>query len=153
MEAAAKSNSQFRTWPVVLLFALSVVLYSSAGQAQGQPRTFGEPPATTYSPAAFQVTMNGAAETWQGANVSAGFFDAAQVRPFIGRFFLEGEYGAANPSVVVLSHDLWQRRFGGARQVIGSKLQLNDQSVTVVGVGPPGFASPMGAVLWVPQAK
>ena len=67
------------------------------------------------------------------------FFETLGVEPFLGRTFVaeEGEPGRDN--VVVLSHDLWESRFGSDRGLIGRSLELNDEPFTVVGVLPPGF--------------
>ena len=135
------------------ILVISGVLSPSAGCAQDQQRTFPEPPATTYSPVGFQVSINGTRETREGAAVSPDFFTAAHVRPLLGRLFIDGDNSVTGPSVVVISHELWQQRLGGSPQVIGSRLELNDHAVVVVGVAERGFAFPEHAVLWVPKGK
>src|SRR6185503_7932681 len=55
--------------------------------------------------------------------------------------------------VVILSHQLWQRRFGSDQSLIGRTLQLNGESHTVVGVMPKGFSFGNGTELWVPLAR
>ena len=77
-----------------------------------------------------------------GARVSANMFSLLQVQPVLGRSFAEGEDQLGRNHVVVLSHDLWQHRFGGDRSVIGRKLTLDQEPSTVVGVMPPGFQFP-----------
>jgi putative ABC transport system permease protein len=59
--------------------------------------------------------------------------------PIIGRTFTAQDGVPGNDDVVILSHGLWQRRFGGDPSVVGKKIQLNGQSNTVVGVMPRGF--------------
>jgi putative ABC transport system permease protein len=54
--------------------------------------------------------------------------------------------------VVILSHGLWERRFGAKPEVIGQKLTLNNRSRTVIGVMPPDFKFPDTSDLWVPLA-
>lgn len=81
--------------------------------------------------------------------VSANFFSVLGVEPSLGRAFLPAE---AQERVVVLGFDLWQERFGGARDVIGSSLTLNRESYTVVGVMPRDFAMlGRNARLWIAQ--
>ncbi len=90
----------------------------------------------------------GAPERVAAAAVSPGFFAALGVQPLLGRTFLPGQ--ASGEPVVVLSHRLWERRFGKDRRLIGRTLRLSDRSWTVVGVMPPGFDFP-GVDLWVPD--
>ncbi len=60
----------------------------------------------------------------------------------LGRSFVEGEDQRGRNQVVILSSELWQRRFGGDRSIIGRKLILDQEPYTVVGVMPPGFTFP-----------
>ncbi len=62
--------------------------------------------------------------------------------PVLGRGFVEGEDQLGRNHVVVLSAELWQRRFGGDRSIIGRKLILDREPYTVVGVMPSGFNFP-----------
>jgi putative ABC transport system permease protein len=89
----------------------------------------------------------------QGQSVSASFFRLLKVAPSLGRDFTEADDRIGVARVVILSHGLWQRRFGGQADVIGQTLTLNELSYTVVGVMPPGFIVPEGnAELWTPIA-
>src|ERR1041384_7385340 len=72
---------------------------------------------------------------------------AAQGRTFVGE---EDRPGANH--VVVLSHELWQRRFGGDPQLIGQSLTLNSESYTVIGVMPADFRLFAKTDLWTPLA-
>ena len=51
------------------------------------------------------------------------------------------------PNVALISHDLWQRKFGSDPSVVGRQVTLSGQSFTITGVMPPGFAFPRGAEL------
>jgi len=73
--------------------------------------------------------------------VSANFFAALEVPPQLGRTFRPEEDTPGNNNVVVLSHALWQRRYGGDPNVIGKPIKLGDREQTIVGVMPPGFQS------------
>lgn len=76
-----------------------------------------------------------------GADVSAEFFDVLGVKPQLGRVFTSAEDKPGN-NVVVISHRLWQRRFGGASDVIGRPLRMGASTATVVGVMPSSFEYP-----------
>ena len=84
------------------------------------------------------------------AMTSAGFFDVFGVRPKSGRFFLPEEEQAGHAPVVVLSHALWQRRFGADASVVGRSVTLDGRPYTVVGVAPENFSYPDRTEAWVP---
>jgi putative ABC transport system permease protein len=86
----------------------------------------------------------------QGEAVSADLFPLLGVQPFLGRAFLANEDEPGN-RVVILSHELWQRRFGGDRAIIGKSVTLDGQQFQVIGVMPPRFTFPISSVppeLW-----
>jgi predicted permease len=70
---------------------------------------------------------------------TASFARVLRVQPVLGRFFDESEAQPGASRVAVLSYGLWQRRFGGSRDVLGRTLAVGDGSYTVVGVAPRGF--------------
>lgn len=86
--------------------------------------------------------------------VSANYFDLLGVRPERGRTFLRSEDEVLDrDAVAVISHDLWQSRFGGDSQVVGRELVLNRRRFQVVGVMPAGFHGvAFDAQLWLPAA-
>jgi putative ABC transport system permease protein len=88
--------------------------------------------------------LTGGAEPEQifGVRVSADLFPLLGVVPALGRVFLPEEDQIGGPRAVILSHGLWQRRFGSDATVIGKSLTLDGESFTVVGVMPPGFQFP-----------
>jgi putative ABC transport system permease protein len=86
----------------------------------------------------------------QGEAVSADLFQLLGIQPLLGRTFLPQEDEPGN-HVVILSHGLWQRRFGHDRSIIGKSITLDGQLFQVIGVMPPQFAFPISAVppeLW-----
>ena len=88
-----------------------------------------------------------------GAHTSANFFDVLGVRPEHGRAYTKEEDGTAGPSVVVLSHGLWQRRFGGKSDVLNTTISLSGRPMQVVGIMPDGFAFPnRDTQFWIPTA-
>ncbi|MGH9871754.1 MAG: ABC transporter permease [Pyrinomonadaceae bacterium] len=84
------------------------------------------------------ITGQGEPDRVIGRLVTASFFSTLGVQPFIGRAFTDQEDKPGN-KVMVLGHELWQRRFGGDRDVIGKSITYNGQSWTVVGIMPAGF--------------
>ena len=85
------------------------------------------------------LTGDGDPEQLLGANVSESYFRVLGVEPLLGRTFVPEEHVPGANQVVVLSHGLWQRRFGGQADIIGRDIRLNDTPRTVVGVMPPGI--------------
>jgi putative ABC transport system permease protein len=83
------------------------------------------------------------------AFVAPGFFAAMDARPARGRFFSDEEQHARSGPVAVLSHGVWQRRFGGDPAIVGKRIHLNGAATTIIGVMPPdGY--PEWASLWQP---
>jgi len=78
-------------------------------------------------------------EQLRGMQVTAGFFKTVGTAPALGREFEPAEEIAANSDVVVLSHGLWMRRFGGDPGVIGRPVRLSGRTFRIVGVLPAGF--------------
>src|SRR5262249_24433300 len=109
-----------------------------------------------------EVPMNLTGATQPGQvdveRVSPNFFSVLGSAPVLGRGFSEGEDQPGKSNVAVLSHAIWESQFGADPNIIGKTVQLNGQSVTVVGVAAPDFDfyirehSPFGErpQLWVP---
>src|SRR5215510_1478172 len=75
-----------------------------------------------------------------GSLVSSNYFDALGVKPILGRGFQPGEDVGRNAHpVVVISHQLWQRKFANDPRAVGSTIRLNGVVHTIVGVAPEGF--------------
>ena len=80
------------------------------------------------------------AEVATGSIVSANYFDAIGVHPILGRGFEPGEdVGNNSHAVVVISYDLWLKRFKGDPQIVGKMQRLNNVPHTIIGVMPQGF--------------
>jgi predicted permease len=86
--------------------------------------------------------------------VSPGFWNTLGVAPEVGRVPRDEEMvRGANDKLVVLSHDFWQRQFGGATSVIGRRVTLGGESYEIVGVMPPSFRFPAPAVqMYIPYS-
>jgi putative ABC transport system permease protein len=99
------------------------------------------------------VTLTGAGEPVQltASRVSAPYFDIFRVPAVLGRTFAAGEDQAGKNQVVILSHRLWESRFGADPKILGTKLTLNGQPCTVIGVLPAhGPFDRAWAQVWMP---
>jgi len=81
-------------------------------------------------------------EPVRGAWVTPDFFGLWNLRPLLGRTFTADEGHPAKNDVLVISHRLWQRHFGGDPAVIGRTVPFRERPMTVVGVMPPHFSYP-----------
>jgi putative ABC transport system permease protein len=97
------------------------------------------------------LTGLGEAQRIQALGVTGGFFDVLGVPARLGRTLRPEDDLPEAPRVVVVSHGLWQSRFGGDPDVIGRSFVLNGVERTVIGVMPPSFRFPDERIeLWVP---
>ena len=106
------------------------------------------------NPNSFDYLGEGEPEVIRAALVSKGFFQILGTGPLYGRVFLPEEYEAGRNKVVLMSYGLWQRRFGGDSNVVGRKLTLDGESMTVVGVMPSQFKLHLfdnEEEMWAPQ--
>ena len=90
------------------------------------------------------------AENVAGARVSPALFSVLGVRPALGQAFTARDAAPGGRDVALISHDVWQRHFGGDANIVGKLVTLNGRSFTVTGVMPTGFAFPRGAELPAP---
>jgi len=101
----------------------------------------------------FNLTGAGEPERIDGQRVSASLFSLLGVEPQLGRAFRAEEDQPGGNHVVIISHGLWQRRFGSDPGIVGKPINLNGESFTVVGVMPRTFQFPTRRdQLWVPIA-
>jgi putative ABC transport system permease protein len=88
-----------------------------------------------------------------GGRVTAGYFDVFNLPPAHGRVFTKEEDQPGREQVVVLSHRLWTRRFGGDSGAIGRRITLNGRPYDIIGVMPAAFDYTANSEeLWVPIA-
>jgi putative ABC transport system permease protein len=95
-----------------------------------------------FQPLSLNITQGGEPETLGGTSASANLFTLLGIEAKLGRTFLAEEDQPGANRVVVLSHGLWQRRFGSDPKIVGQTISLNNEPYTVVGVAPPGFQFP-----------
>jgi putative ABC transport system permease protein len=88
------------------------------------------------------LTGNGSPERITGMAVTADFFPILRVQPALGRAFLSEEDQPDHNGVVVISDELWQRRFGRDQKILGTSIHLDANPYRIIGVLPPEFQSP-----------
>jgi predicted permease len=93
----------------------------------------------------FTLTGAGDPQQLNGQRVSASFLPTLGILPARGRNFTEADDAPNGPSVCIISHELWQTRFGG-EPIVGRTITLNGQSWEVIGVMPPRLSPPFAQV-------
>lgn len=102
-------------------------------------------------PASMTLVEDGGAVELTASVVTTTFFSVLGTPPSMGRDFRPEDGNAGNSRVAILSHELWQRRFGSAPDILGRSLLLDDVSYRVIGVAPAGLENPIDRTeLWVP---
>jgi putative ABC transport system permease protein len=96
-----------------------------------------------FSDGAVNLTEGGESERLRAGFVTYDVFSILGVDPLLGRGFTREEDVPNGPNVIIIGHDLWQRRFGGDPTVVGRTIQVNGQGSLVVGVMPAGFKLPL----------
>ncbi len=105
--------------------------------------------------AGWRATLTGGDEpvAIRGVRVSTPYFDIFGVKPALGRTFLPGEDQPGNDRVVLLSHALWESRFGSDAAMLGRDILLNGEAHTLIGVLPKGGPFDRAAAqIWKPLA-
>jgi len=105
------------------------------------------------NPMAITMTEEGEAHRIFVEIVTANYFDTLGLRPFMGRFFFSSEDATRGvPAVAVLGYSAWQSRFGGASDIVGRTIKLNNTPFTIIGIGSKGFKglyAVFGPDIWV----
>ncbi|MCC6235730.1 MAG: ABC transporter permease [Verrucomicrobiales bacterium] len=102
------------------------------------------------------VNVGGGAQPTRATatQLTGGLLPTLGARPLLGRLLTPEDDVPGGPPVAVISHGLWQRAFAGDRAIVGRDILVNGRSCTVVGVMPPEFQFPPGALdaseLWAP---
>ncbi|HEY0557300.1 MAG TPA: ABC transporter permease [Thermoanaerobaculia bacterium] len=103
-----------------------------------------------YTSRSLTFSGEGEPERVQGASISWNLFQFLGVKPLLGRPFRADEDRAGAPGAVLLSHELWMRRFNGDPAVVGKVILVNAAAHTIAGVMPPGFKFPDNQLAWTP---
>jgi predicted permease len=139
-------------WGSAPQMGLQVVHYPDALYVYLRTRSRVLERISAYNAVSTTLTGAGEPERLKAAAVTADFFPLLGLMPSQGRAFLPEEEAPDKNFVTVLSHGLWQRRFGGKPDVVGQSITLDARPYAVVGVMPPGFDFPSRAQLWIPIA-
>ena len=115
-----------------------------------QNASFSEMGGYAHISQGFNLTGEGEPQRVLGSYASAGLFPLLGIHLAAGHYFVEEEDRAGSSPVVILSHHLWQSRFGGDAAVIGRTIKLDNQRYTVVGVLPADFRLLRWPDLWMP---
>ena len=118
---------------------------------KNQSSSFAELSAWTGE--SFNISKSKVPEQIDGRRVTPGFFSGTfGTPPLLGRDFLPEEAQVGRDHVLILTHAIWQRRFGGDPNIIGQDLRVNGESYTVVGVLPPGVYDRLNEDIFAPLA-
>lgn len=93
----------------------------------------------TYEPATFTLTGDKEPEAVPGGAIGDELLALLDARPALGRLFVPADMPTGPPRAVLLSHALWQRRYGGSTNIVGRVISVNGHPATVVGVTARGF--------------
>jgi hypothetical protein len=98
------------------------------------------------------ITGDAEPEEIRGAGISHNLLPLLGYQPLIGRNFLPDENSKGGEEVIILSHKLWQRRFGGDPEILGRAITLDHTNqFTVIGVMPPEASFPGNSEFWLPE--
>jgi putative ABC transport system permease protein len=101
-------------------------------------------------PQGFNLTGDAEPQRVEARYATSGFFSMLGVAPIAGRAFTPNEDHPGNPPVVIVSHRMWQSRFGSDASVIGRTVMLDGRGYGVAGVLPAGFRLAPATDLWMP---
>jgi len=102
--------------------------------------------------AAVNITGDGDPERLEGVGITHTFLPTLGVEPILGRAFTAEDDRVGTPSNVIISHAMWQQRFGGDANVIGKLVTLQGEDREIIGVMPAGFAFPSpGVSVYLPM--
>jgi hypothetical protein len=114
---------------------------------------FAHPADSTFRVTTGQLRDGDSVAVVRAAHVTLEFFAVIDRLPLLGRVFVAAEFTPEARRVVVLTQHLWEQRFGGRPQVIGTPIQIDGSDHVVIGVMPRGIEWPPGIELWMPRTN
>src|SRR6266511_4772234 len=124
-------------------FAVSPPANADVAEWRRQTESFAY--IAAFCPRTADLADGGDPERVGAAGVTAGFFETLGVTPLLGRTRAADDEAPGGPPVALISHGLWQRRFGGDPALLGKGVSINGEQRTVIGILPLGFDFPRGA--------
>ncbi len=108
-----------------------------------------------FTPFELRGTLTGLGEPERAKTMvaSGDYFEALGVRPALGRTFNAEEAVLGGPQVIVISHGLWERRFGSDPAILGRTATFNGTPYTIIGVMPAGFRLMLDTDAWLPMQR
>jgi putative ABC transport system permease protein len=106
--------------------------------------------AAYLSGATVNVSYKNNPQRYTGSYVTEDFFKIVGVAPILGRDFTAADDKPGAEKVAILSHEIWQRDFGGDAKIVGQSVRINGRAATIIGVMPPNFKFPVTEQLWLP---
>jgi hypothetical protein len=141
-------RSRIKFLGVLLCIPLMLACHRAAAHSP-----YPAPPADSYRVESLSLTSGNDSRDVSVAYVKPNFIDAVKAQPAVGRFFNAMEYKLTPQGVAVISHHLWQQRYGSDPGVMGKPINLNGKNVVVVGIMPKGFDLPGKTEVWLPDAS
>lgn len=135
------------TYPAVPLASVSVAKLEALESRNRTLSALGG-----MAPGSVTLTGSGDVEQISVTRISAPFMHAIGVPPLLGRWFTDDEDLPTGPPAIILSYELWQRRFGGDPAVLNTTVQVSGASRTIVGIMPDGQGYPTRTAAWIPLA-
>lgn len=138
-----------------IVFGLAALLLAagSASACLRQEQGYPEPPEDSYTMRPATLMVDDSEHAVELAEVDARFFPATVVLPMLGRLFRETEFESDERKTAILSYALWQDAFAENPMVIGTDVDIDSVTFTVVGIVPRGFDSPPDADVWVTRVE
>ena len=137
----------FRANPSQNINRMGVTAYDYVDY-RAEQRSFEKLGASTCG--TFNVSGTERAERYDGCWMTQDAMAIPRVNPVLGRLFQPGEDAPGGELVAIISHAMWQNRFGGSRDVVGRTIRVNGQPHVIVGVMPEGFLYPQNTQIWAP---
>ena len=129
--------------------AQSNISYAEFVDIQSRARSFKE--LAAFEQDAIVLGSEGSfSERFPGAHVTPNLFAFLGVNPIRGRNFTADDVQPGAPRVVIISHEIWQGRFGGREDALGRSVRIDTVPATIVGITPPGFRFPYSEKIWTP---
>ena len=133
------------TYPAVTFASVSAAKYIALRERNRTLDSLG-----AQAPGSVTLTGRGEPEQVPASRWTADLFRVYRIDPALGRWFSAEEDAPNAGPVIVLSHSLWRRRFGGDPKIIGQSITANGVATTVVGVMPQDFGPSAATQAWIP---